>query len=82
MAGIKALAVDEDLLASMCAELPAYLANAKDVKVNRADVAHFTDDVLQFWRLNSSSLPSWARAARIVFAISCNSASCERVCFL
>ena len=31
------------------------------------------------WRVNGSRFPAWALAARIVFAISPNSASCERV---
>ena len=31
------------------------------------------------WRDNSKPFPAWALAARIIFAISPNSASCERV---
>ncbi len=71
--------LDDTLLTSMCAELPDYLAAAKEVRLNRADVNDFTDAVLQFWRNRVTTLPRWAYAARIVFAISCNSTSCERV---
>ena len=35
--------------------------------------------ILSWWRSNGSTFPAWALAARIVFAISPNSASCERV---
>ena len=35
--------------------------------------------VLMWWRTHSYAFPQWALAARIVFAISPNSASCERV---
>ena len=33
----------------------------------------------RWWRTNGGSFPAWALAARIVFASSPNSASCERV---
>ena len=35
--------------------------------------------MLTWWRTNGGSFPAWALAARIVFASSPNSASCERV---
>ena len=35
--------------------------------------------LLTWWRTNGGSFPAWALAARIVFASSPNSASCERV---
>jgi hypothetical protein len=79
LAVIRPLSIDETLLDRMCAELPRYFAEARDVIVNRADVLDFTEAVLQFWRSRVSLLPGWASAARIVFAISCNSAACERV---
>ena len=34
---------------------------------------------LRRWRTNGKSFPAWATAARIAFAISPNSAACERV---
>lgn len=45
------------------------------------DVAAYSEAVLSFWRLHTSdtSMRAWRLAARIVFAISPNSASCERV---
>ena len=46
---------------------------------NRASVADYSEAILEWWRTNSSTFPAWALAARIVFAISPNSASCERV---
>ena len=45
----------------------------------RADVQQFTDQVLVFWRAHRRDLLAFAEAARIVFALSPNSASCERV---
>ena len=43
------------------------------------DVAAYTEGVLTWWRTNGGGFKQWALAARIVFAISPNSASCERV---
>ena len=79
LAAINPLAVDEKLLDSMCIEMPTYRAEATRARIDCSDVSSFTDEVLQFWRNRATVLPSWARAARIVFAISCNSAACERV---
>ena len=42
-------------------------------------VPAFTEQVLAWWRAHSSQLPAWSHAARIAFALSPNSASCERV---
>ena len=42
-------------------------------------VADYSNAILAWWRDNSKTFPAWALAARIVFAISPNSASCERV---
>ena len=38
-----------------------------------------SDAILDWWRTSSSTFPAWALAARVVFAISPNSGSCERV---
>ena len=35
--------------------------------------------MLAWWRTNHTKFPAWGRAARIVFAMSPNSACCERV---
>ena len=42
-------------------------------------MADYTKAVLSWWRANGGCFKTWALAARIVFAISPNSASCERV---
>ena len=46
---------------------------------DKGAVADYSDAILAWWRANGSSFKAWAVAARIVFAISPNSASCERV---
>lgn len=61
-------------------ELPIYLSSAVNVNLNRDDVSAFSDGVLKFWRGASvKHLSTWRKAARIIFSISPNSASCERV---
>ena len=40
---------------------------------------HVPQQVLAFWAKNHSKFPTWAKAARITFALSPNSASSERV---
>ena len=61
-------------------ELPLYLTAAASAPAfDRADVTAYTEGVLKWWRTNGSSFKQWALAARIVFSISPNSASCERV---
>lgn len=61
-------------------ELPHYLAATREVSIDRSDVKVFTEQVLHFWKSTPSQLMSeWRKAARIVFAISPNSAACERV---
>jgi hypothetical protein len=81
--GVKALAVvrclSEELIDGMTTELDKYLTFAAGFIVDRTDVAAFTESVLKFWRVHRSDIPTWATAARIVFALSPNSASCERV---
>lgn len=64
------------------AQLPAYLAVASRAPPHSLDdVASYTETILNFWRCNTSesSMPAWRLAARIIFAMSPNSASCERV---
>ena len=45
----------------------------------RGHINRLADAILGWWRDNSSTFPAWALGARIVFAVSPNSASCERV---
>lgn len=62
------------------AEMPAYMAAAKDIDVDHADVEKFSEQVLSFWRsTNKTALSEWRKAARITFTLSPNSATCERV---
>ena len=68
------------LLTALKRELPQYLAAAAQAPVfGRSDVGDYSEAILKWWRVHSHAFPSWARAARIVFALSPNSASCERV---
>ena len=68
------------MLAGMKGELPQYLAAANGAMVfDKTDVESFTNDLLTWWRVNGKSFPAWAEAARVAFAMSPNSASCERV---
>lgn len=61
-------------------ELPDYLAAAQDVTINHDDVSAFSEQVLAFWKSASKKkLAHWRKAARILFCMSPNSASCERV---
>ena len=39
----------------------------------------FTAAILSFWRNNCRKFPAWAKAARMVFAMTPNSAGAERV---
>lgn len=63
------------------AEMPAYLSAARQVAtVDVSDVELFSSQVLAFWRNSSKvELKEWRKAAQIVFAMSPNSAACERV---
>lgn len=64
------------------AQLPAYLAAAATAPPHSmVDAKAYSDAILTFWRLHTSdtSMPAWRLAARIVFAMSPNSATCERV---
>lgn len=63
------------------AQLPSYLAAALQAPPHsQDDVATYKESILSFWRNTSNkSMPSWRLAARIMFGMSPNSASCERV---
>lgn len=67
-------------LTQMKAQLPVYLQRAVGFTPDYSDVESFTTSVLGWWKANGdSAISAWKDAARIVFAISPNSASCERV---
>ena len=68
------------LLSTMKQQLPQYLAAAANAPTfDISDVESYTQAVLDWWRRNGNSFPAWALGARVVFAFSPNSASCERV---
>ena len=68
------------MLADLKLQLPQYLAAAANApSFDKGSVADYSDAVLGWWRDNGTAFPAWALAARVVFAISPNSASCERV---
>lgn len=83
LARITPLAVPPDQggidFAKLKLELPAYLVAAQSASFNCSDVDSFTDGVLDWWRQHGKLIPTWACAARVVFCLSPNSASCERV---
>ena len=61
-------------------QLPQYLAAAaRAPAIGKSSVADYSNAILDWWRNSSATFPAWALAARVVFAISPNSASCERV---
>jgi hypothetical protein len=69
-----------DLLPKLKQELPQYLSAAAAAPAfNQSDVNAYTESILRWWRTNGCSFPTWSRAALVVFALSPNSASCERV---
>lgn len=78
MAAIVPFAAD-GIIDGLKEDLPKYLAAAQDAVINQSDLDHLTSDVLQWWRNNGAKCPKWAQAARRVFAMSPNSAACERV---
>ena len=65
--------------ATACHRLPTYLTIAKGQSFDRSSVADYSTAVLRWWANHRSEIPTWAKAARIVFALTPNSASCERV---
>lgn len=67
-------------ISMMKSQMPVYLTRCARFTVNTSDVEAFSDSVLEWWHRNTDEkISAWAHAARIVFAISPNSASCERV---
>ena len=71
--------VVHNLIPGLQQELTAYLVAANTFTCNREDINDFTKKVLAFWAKHRTKFPTWAKAARIAFALSPNSASSERV---
>jgi len=68
------------MLSDLKQQLPVYVTAAASAQAfDKGSVADYTDAILTWWRVNGGQFKAWALAARIVFAISPNSASCERV---
>ena len=64
----------------LVSELPKYLTAAAAAPLyDVGDMASFTSGILNFFKMHTSTIPAWARAARIVFAFLPNSAMSERV---
>ena len=69
-----------DMITNLKQELPLYLVASQGAPtIDTSDVESFTIAILDWWRINGKSFPTWALAAQIVFGLSPNSAACERV---
>ena len=69
-----------NMLSGLKQELPLYLVAAQHAPAfDKSGMDSYTDAVLKWWRTNGNSFPKWAMAARMAFALSPNSAPCERV---
>ena len=69
-----------NLVAGLKKELPAYLVAAASCGgFNRTDPAEYSIGLLKWWRINNPPFPTWAKAARIIFAMAPSSAASERV---
>ena len=69
-----------DLIPGLLKELPNYLLAAGTCPgFDRTEIKEFTAGVLLWWKHNNPKFPTWAVAARIMFAISPSSAASERV---
>ena len=79
MAAITPLAEEEGLLIAMEGELPNYLSAVAGATFDHGDVAAFTEAMLLWWKNHKAELKAWSAAARIMFALTPNSAACERV---
>jgi hypothetical protein len=79
LVGITPLGV-HNLLPKLKQELPQYLAAAAGAPAfDKSDINAYSEGILSWWRTNGGSFPSWSQAALMVFSLSPNSASCERV---
>ena len=68
------------LLSDLKLQRTQYVTAASNAPAfDKGSVADYSNAILAWWRDNCKTFPAWALAARIVFAISPNSASCERV---
>ena len=59
------------MIIELKAELPTYIAKTADVSSDM--------DLLEWWKLNCSELPSWSAAAKKALLVQPSSGSAERV---
>jgi hypothetical protein len=80
LAAIKPLARDGgDLIRALQRDSHLYISAARGFTVDHSDVDAFTNSILAWWINHGSSTGAWREAAEIVFSMTPNSASAERV---
>ena len=69
-----------NLIPGLLAESHTYLTLAAPCQgFNSANVGDYTVALLKWWKANHPTIPTWAKAARIIFAMTPSSAASERV---
>ena len=69
-----------NLIPGLMAESHIYLTLAAPCQgFNAADVNEYTKELLKWWKVNHPTIPTWAKAARIIFAMTPSSAASECV---
>ena len=80
LASIKPLARDDGaLIRALERDSHLYIAAARGFTVDHSNVDVFTEAVLAWWKNHGLSTGAWCDAAEIVFSLTPNSASAERV---
>ena len=80
LAAIKPLARDDGaLIRAMERGYSLNIPAARGFTVDHSNVDTFTEAVLSWWKNHGSSTGAWCEAAEIVFSLTPNSASAERV---
>ena len=68
-----------NLVPGLLAESHIYLTLAAPCQgFDTSDVCSHTRDLLKWWKINHSTIPTRAKAARIIFAMTSSSAASER----
>ena len=69
-----------NLIPGLMAESHIYLTLAAPCQgFNATDVNEYTKELLKWWKVNHPTIPTWAKAARIIFAMTPSSAASECV---
>ena len=80
LASIKPLARDDGaLIRALQRDYHLYISAARGFTVDHSDVDVFTEAVLVWWKNHGALTGAWREAAEIVFSMTPNSASAERV---